>query len=208
MNMNVEVQRSTSDDLQAALDGPLGHHGVIPVALALADLDRFAEINERHGREAGDRVLSSWELVLSTNLPQGSSVFRLGGDEYGVVLPGSSAENALILLDEIRNHFAASSVAGVDHPLAVTIGVAARPAHAKTAEDLYRAAAEALMRAKRDEPGSVAIHVDEKMVLKTSYYRRSALDRLSRLAMVSSRTEASLLREALDDLVQKYRDEV
>lgn len=44
------------------------------------------------------------------------------------------------------------------------------------------------------------------MVLKSNYYSRANLDRLSKLSAVSGRTEASLLRESLDDLVEKYRD--
>ena len=64
------------------------------------------------------------------------------------------------------------------------------------------------MRAKREGRGRVAIYVDEKMTLKSNYYSRANLDRLSKLSGATSRTEASLLREALDDLFQKYRDEL
>ena len=45
------------------------------------------------------------------------------------------------------------------------------------------------------------------MVLKTTYYRRAALDRLSRLATATGRTEAMLLREALDNLLDSYSAE-
>jgi phosphatidylserine/phosphatidylglycerophosphate/cardiolipin synthase-like enzyme len=71
-----------------------------------------------------------------------------------------------------------------------------------------RAAEEALFRAKREGGGRVAIYVEEKMVLKSNYYPRGSLDRLSKLSSATGRTEASLLREALDDLFQKHRDEL
>ena len=146
------------------------HHGTVPVAVALTDLDGFAVINERYGREAGDRVLAVWEKSLSTNAPAGSLVVRLGGDEYAVALPGSSAENALILLEEIRGHFAAQSVPGVEVPLGASTGIAAAPPHGGTGGELHRAAGEALMRAKREGRGRAAIYVDEKMTLKSNYY--------------------------------------
>ena len=62
----------------------------------------------------------------------------------------------------------------------------------------------ALMRGKREGGRRVAIFVEEKMVLKSNYYPRGDLDRLSRLAGAMSRTEASLLREALSDLFAKH----
>jgi diguanylate cyclase (GGDEF)-like protein len=182
------------------------HHGTVPVAVALSDLDGFGPINDRHGREAGDRVLMVWEKTLLANVPSDAVVVRIGGDEYAVALPGSSAENALILFEEIRGHFAGQSVPGVELPLGASAGIAAAPPHAATGEELHRAAGEALMRAKREGRGRVAIYVDEKMTLKSNYYSRANLDRLAKLSGATSRTEASLLREALDDLFEKYRD--
>ncbi len=54
----------------------------------------------------------------------------------------------------------------------------------------------------------MALYVEEKMVLKSNYYQRASLDRLSRLAETTSRTEASILREALEEILQKYRGEL
>jgi len=184
------------------------HHGTVPLAVGLTDLDGFAVINDTYGREAGDRVLDLWEKTLSSNLPVEAVVVRLGGDEYAVALPGSSAETALILLEEIRGHFAGRTVKGVELPLGASVGIAAAPPHGATGEELHRAAGEALMRAKREGRGRTAIYVDEKMTLKSNYYSRANLERLSKLSGATSRTEASLLREALDDLFQKYRDEL
>lgn len=182
------------------------HGGAVPAALALTDLDDLTGLNDRHGREAGDRVLAAWERVLDANLPAGAEVVRAGGDEYVVVLPGLSAEEALIVLGEIR-HFAGHPVDGVPGEApAVSVGVAAVPTHASDAESLIRAAGDALMRAKREGRDRIAIHVEEKMVLKSNYYSRASLDRLARLAGATGRTEASLLREALDDLVARHGD--
>jgi diguanylate cyclase len=174
------------------------------VAVALADLDRFGELNESQGREAGDRVLQIWINTLTGSLPPEAIVGRLGGDEFGIALPNASAENALILCDEIRTHMAEHPVDG--WRVGTTFGVAARPPHATETEDLFRCASEALSRGKRAGGDQVAVYVEEKMVLKSNYYSRGSLDRLSKLAGHLNRTEASLLREALDDLMRKHRD--
>lgn len=182
------------------------HHGSSCLALALTDLDNFAAINQSHGRGVGDAVLMAWDRVLGANVPNGALVARLGGDEFAVVLPGTSAENAIILLEELRRHLAGKAIEGVVDAVTASVGVAANPPHGTTAEQLYRAAGEALMRAKRDGRDRVAMYVEEKMVLKSNYYSKANLERLAKLSAVSDRTEASLLREALDDLFDKHKD--
>ncbi len=189
----------------AELDGQL-HAGNAALALALTDLDDFAAINQARGREAGDTVLTAWDRVLRANIPPGGSVARLGGDEFAVVLPGTSAENAVVLLEELRRHLAGMTVEGVAGAVSVSVGIAANPPHGTTAEELYRAAGEALMRAKRHGRDRVAMYVEEKMVLKSNYYSKANLERLAKLSSASDRTEASLLREALDDLLDKHKD--
>jgi diguanylate cyclase len=189
----------------AELEGQL-HEGNAAVALALTDLDDFTAINETHGRDVGDAVLAAWERVLRTNTPRGGSVARLGGDEFVVVLPGTSAENAVVLLEELRRHFAGKAVEGVADAVSASVGVAANPPHGTSAEELYRAAGAALMRAKRDGRDRVAMYVEEKMVLKSNYYSKANLERLAKLSSATDRTEASLLREALDDLLDKHKD--
>lgn len=179
----------------------------LPIATALIDLDDFAALNDRLGHDAGDTVLRSFERTLAGSLPKDAVVARIGGDEYAVGLPGSSAEAALIMLDEIRTHLAAADH-GVDWKLGMSAGVASRPPHAESVDDLLRAADQALMRAKREGGNRIAIWVEEKMTLKSNYYTPAQLDRLSRLSAATGRTEASLLREALDALMESYRTEL
>jgi diguanylate cyclase len=189
----------------AELEGQL-HHGNAALALALTDLDNLAAVNETRGRGVGDAVLMAWDRVLRVNIPRGGSVARLGGDEFAVVLPGASAENAVVLLEELRRHLAGMAVQGVAGAVSASVGVAANPPHGTTAEELYRAAGEALMRAKRDGRDRVAMYVEEKMILKSNYYSKANLERLAKLSSATDRTEASLLREALDDLLDKHKD--
>lgn len=77
---------------------------------------------------------------------------------------------------------------------------------AEEAAPLCEAAREALDHAKSEGRGRVAIYVEEKMVLKSNYYSRAQLARLSGLARALAQTEASLLRLALTDLLNRHRE--
>jgi diguanylate cyclase (GGDEF)-like protein len=203
----LEVDLQTQADWIARLDHML-HNGNVPVAVAVTDLDGFAALNDTYGVDGGDRVLKAWETTLVRSVPAEAVVARLGGDEYSVALPGYAAESALILMQEIRSHYVEHGVKGIDDAVDASAGVAAAPPHGTTGAELYRAAGAALARAKREGRGRVAMYVEEKMTLKSNYYSRASLDRLSKLSGATSRTEASLLREALDDLVEKHCDEM
>ena len=200
MNWRGHEQTVDIEEFTASVDERVGAGAI---AIAVTDLDRFSVLNETYGRDAGDRVLEVWIDTLTGSLPSDAIVGRLGGDEFAVALPNASAEHALILFEEIRQHLGEHPVG--EWTISATFGVAARPPHATDAVDLVRCANEALARGKREGGGRVAIYVEEKMVLKSNYYSRASLDRLSKLAGRLNRTEASLLREALDDLFQKLR---
>jgi len=182
--------------------------GPAPLTLAVLDLDHFKTLNDTLGHTEGDRVLRVVERLLSGSLPSGSIIGRIGGDEYAVILPESAAETALILFDEVIRHFHIHRDPHWPRSLGLSVGLAARPAHASEYAELYRAADEALLRAKREGRGRACIFVESKMVLKSNYYPKSQLERLSKLSGALGRTEASLLREALDDLVERYRAEL
>jgi diguanylate cyclase (GGDEF)-like protein len=179
-----------------------------PLAVAVTDLDHFKELNDELGHEQGDLVLQSFERTLQGSLPAEAVLARTGGDEYSVAIPHSTPERALILLEEIRTHLVEQAEATASRRVDVSVGIAARPQHAQDTADLIRAADEALFRAKREGKGRVAIYVEDKMTLKSNYYPKASLVRLAKLAGATGRTEASLLREALDDLVVKYGEKL
>jgi diguanylate cyclase (GGDEF)-like protein len=204
---NTTLPINAREALIEALDDAL-HGGSAPVALALSDLDGFADINRDRGHDIGDQVLALWEQTFQSNVPSDATVLRLGGDEYVAILPTLSVENALIVLDEIRSHFARHVDETLGVACAASIGVAANPPHGTTADALFQAAGQALMRAKRDGGDRIAIYVEEKMVLKSNYYSRANLERLAKISAATNRTEASLLRQALDELIEKFRDQI
>ncbi len=175
------------------------------VSFVLIDIDHFKEINDSCGRDAGDAVLRRLEAAIAGSLPSDAVAARLGGDEYAAALPALPAENALIVMEEIRQHVAHLEIREITpRHVSLSLGIANKPTHAGNVGDLQRAAAEALYRAKSEGKGRVAIHVESKMILKSNYYPKATLDRLTKLSAALNRTEASLLREALDELLLKY----
>jgi diguanylate cyclase len=180
---------------------------ITPLAVAALDLDHFMEVNTTLGREAGDSVLRSLERTLLGSVPSEALVGRYGGDEYAVALPDTTAEGALIVMEEIRAHFSGREASPeVPRRIGLSVGIAARPQHGKSGAELKRAADEALYRAKRERRGSSAIYVEDKMVLKSNYYPKAVLEKLAKLSSATGRTEASLLREGLEDLLGKHKD--
>jgi diguanylate cyclase (GGDEF)-like protein/PAS domain S-box-containing protein len=75
-------QISLDRAIERAADGTL-------VALLLIDLDRFKEVNDTLGHDAGDAVLRTVAARLADSVPPGSTIARLGGDEFGVILPAA-----------------------------------------------------------------------------------------------------------------------
>jgi diguanylate cyclase len=122
------------------------------------------------------------------------------------MLPDSACEEALLALEKLRAEVAGSELApGLTDRMTVSVGIAGRPAHGATADELVAAAEAALVRAKRAGGNRVCLYVEERMVLKSSYYPRAALHRLAKLASRVGKPEASLLREALDEYLAMHQ---
>ena len=73
-----------------------------PSALALIDIDGFKSINDSLGHGVGDRVLSQLTLLIQKRIRKTDAVFRIGGDEFVVILVGISAETAQSVVEDIR----------------------------------------------------------------------------------------------------------
>jgi len=172
------------------------------VAVGALDLDGFGAINEAEGSAAGDALLGRCEDAVRSALPASALVAHVRGDEFAVAVPDVPPESLLIALEQARQRIAAAE------PVTLSGGVAGRPQHGASSDELLSAADTALVRAKRDGANRIAMAVEERMVLKTSYYAPAALHWLAKLARRTGRPEASLLREALDDLLAKHRDSV
>ncbi|MFC6592290.1 diguanylate cyclase domain-containing protein [Deinococcus lacus] len=101
-----------------------GGHG----SIAVLDIDHFKRINDSYGHEAGDRVLRAVADVLQDTLPagQGGALFRWGGEEFAVLLPGQPLEAARELIEEVRREMSARSFVGREH-ITLSAGLSTYP---------------------------------------------------------------------------------
>lgn len=173
------------------------------VVIALIDLDEFARINKNFGREEGDRVLIETGKYIQSKLPQEATVYRIGGDEFGIIFRGTEErEDIFLFLNELKKDF--NLVLGDGSKMSMTIGMATAFEDANRCAELIRKADGALYRAKVNGRDRVAMAKEEKMVPKTSHFTQDQLSRLAKLSKREGIGEAILLREALDMLLKKY----
>jgi len=119
-----------------------------PLTLACLDMDRFKDVNDLRGHEAGDEVLKSVVVLLKAQLRVTDLVARLGGDEFAILLPESGREAALLPLERIRNTLQADMQAkGL--PVSVSIGTVTFPAPPPSVDEMLRQADARLYEAKR-----------------------------------------------------------
>ncbi|HEX2044181.1 MAG TPA: diguanylate cyclase [Gaiellaceae bacterium] len=129
-----------------------------PLALVLADLDDFKQINDRYGHGTGDEVLRRFADVLRENVRDFDLPVRFGGEEFAVLLPETGIEGG----DRLARRLAAAlarlripEVGGDRAPVTASFGVASFP-EAESAEQLLSAADRALYRAKAEGKNRVA----------------------------------------------------
>ena len=116
-----------------------------PVSLVVLDVDRFKDINDRHGHPAGDAVLEGIGAVLRATSRTGDAAGRLGGDEFALLLPHTPAEEAYAVAQRVRGEI---SRGAVEHAATVSVGVATCRAGGD-GSGLLAAADRALYAAKR-----------------------------------------------------------
>jgi diguanylate cyclase (GGDEF)-like protein/putative nucleotidyltransferase with HDIG domain len=150
-------ERSREQARQDSLTGLLGHRvfqEVLeeqigrgqPFSVVLADIDDFKQINDLYGHQVGDDALRFVADTLRGAVRGHDSVFRVGGEEFCVVLPGLEQSDGFAVAERLRR-----SVIAIDAALPVTIslGVASFPAHGLTRDELLTQADAALYVSKR-----------------------------------------------------------
>lgn len=180
-----------------------------PFSVVVCDVDNLKKINSLYGEKIGDEVINKVNSILFNNLSETDMISR-SGDEFSLLLVKKGAERSFMDLEEIRRYLSDNnfdfSVEDKLYNISMTLsfGVASFPRDAKNVVELFRVADSALFRAKRDGKNRICLSEVESMVLKSNYFTKTQLDRLSELSKANDRTEAFLLREALDDLFKKY----
>jgi diguanylate cyclase (GGDEF)-like protein len=140
---------------------------VEPVAILFMDLDRFKQVNDIYGHQAGDAVLKEFAKRTKSVLPEGAELFRIGGDEFAVIHPRSSPRDAeaicVAVIDALKSPI---EIAGRVTFVGVTVGVAFAPTHGMHRTEIDRKADVALYHAKAAGRGRYSIfgtQMDETM---------------------------------------------
>ncbi|TVS13411.1 MAG: GGDEF domain-containing protein [Wenzhouxiangella sp.] len=113
-----------------------------PLSLMVLDLDRFKEINDKHGHDVGDRVLFQIAELLRSRLRRSDLVFRMGGEEFLVVMPDTDLDRAATLAEDLRQRIAALQMEFHDQPVRLTtsIGVTEMTSAEQSFDSLLRQA--------------------------------------------------------------------
>jgi diguanylate cyclase (GGDEF)-like protein len=144
-----------------------------PFSLIMLDLDEFKSVNDGLGHQAGDRLLAQISRAVEGAGRESDHVFRYGGDEFAVILPGTDATSALGVAERVRA--AIHELGGPDTPwfdaglsITVSIGVATFPRDGATPEAILLAADRACFVAKRTGNGLIAT-ADEGLAIARDF---------------------------------------
>jgi diguanylate cyclase (GGDEF)-like protein len=116
-----------------------------PLAMLIVDIDHFKRINDEDGHLTGDKVLKGVASKLQSRMREGDLLARWGGEEFVVVLPYATLENAMDLADRLRLHISEEMIEGKQ--VTVSIGVT-QCESIDTVESLFGRADKALYQAK------------------------------------------------------------
>jgi diguanylate cyclase (GGDEF)-like protein len=149
--LNLEVQRARRMDY--------------PVGLVLMDLDHFKTVNDRHGHPTGDLALRLVATQLRTRLRRTDVVGRLGGEEFGAILPGASLGEVGVVGEKVRRAVEElppmrGGMTSAATPVTLSVGGASLTAAVVDADVLVRCADQALYRAKRSGRNQVCLWND------------------------------------------------
>jgi diguanylate cyclase (GGDEF)-like protein len=117
-----------------------------PVCLVLCDVDNFKAVNDEHGHDQGDVVLRDVAYALRTELRSFELVYRLGGEEFLVVLAGAGLSDGLEIAERLRAAVERALPAGIK--VTISLGVSAARGEQVLYEQLFKAADTALYAAK------------------------------------------------------------
>ena len=148
--------RNALEQRLAELDGqPSNQEEGLSHALLLCDLDHFKRVNDLLGHAAGDAVLQDVAYTMRATLRAGDSIYRVGGEEILVILPGADEEAAVEIAERLRQDVRRRRPVGV--AVTVSIGVAVSQSEVVNTDDLVKRADAALYSAKAGGRDAVVV---------------------------------------------------
>jgi len=166
LNRHALLPRFAEITQQARLTGQ-------PVCLVLLDLDKFKDVNDWSGHDRGDSVLQAVASEMRTQLRSFELIYRLGGEEFLIVLPGVDLAAGTTLAERLRQAVQDARPAGM--PVTISLGVSAGSGEQVDYDTLFRAADAALYEAKHAGRNRVIAAAPARVALDVEFVRE--LDR-------------------------------
>jgi len=195
--------RAFQEELERQWLGSTRHNSRL--ALGIIDLDDFGKVNEAEGHAGGDRVLVGVAGMLTAGLRRGDHAFRIGGDEFAVLMPGVDADGAYLAMRRVLAAVLERGVddgrrqdAGVGQPWSFTVGISATPGSAPDRATLYREADAALAYGKKHGRTCVSIFEPERHA--SPGMERSVAGRAALVARVAASGALITLFQPIFDL--------
>jgi diguanylate cyclase (GGDEF)-like protein len=140
-----------------------------PIGVIVADLDRFKHVNDTHGHAAGDAVLKEVAYLLRKQLRAFDLAYRLGGEEFLILVPGSDLAQTAELAERLRDGVAATSVGeGLAVTMSLGVGASGHDERFDYAA-VFAVADEALYKAKRNGRNRVCVAEPDLQALELDH---------------------------------------
>jgi diguanylate cyclase (GGDEF)-like protein/putative nucleotidyltransferase with HDIG domain len=179
--------------------------GQADLTVALIDVDHFKGINDTRGHAFGDRVLEAVAEALQEGARDSDTVARFGGDEFAVLMPQTTVEDAQTPLSRIRQRVSATQISDGEDALQVTLSIGAAGwdhQQVRKADVLMRLADEALYAAKEDGRNTVRTWDQVRRQQKEEPPpEREAIERLERQVGDLSARSKEMFMQSIQGLV-------
>jgi diguanylate cyclase (GGDEF)-like protein len=164
--------RAFQEELSRQLEQAIRHDTTL--ALLLVDVDDLKKVNDERGHANGDELLAGLGRITTNAIRRGDRAFRVGGDEFAVILPNADIETGLVVARRMLASALNGGYAGEGpvEPFSLSIGISAYPAPSTQGSLLYRHADAALYWCKRHgrtnavayDPGRHGVSPDERSI--------------------------------------------
>lgn len=131
-----------------------------PLSFAMVDIDFFKKINDNYGHPVGDKVILALSLFLNQRLRSTDSIGRYGGEEFAVILPNTNAEQAMTVMNNIRQVFSQLDHSADDKEFQVSFSCGICSFNGSNADKIIEHADQALYRAKKQGRNNVQVYVE------------------------------------------------
>lgn len=174
-----------------------------PVTVVSCDLDGLKLINDSLGHQTGDQLLVSCAAILKESLRGSDVLARIGGDEFGVIMPNTDCEAGESIAQRIRENINKYNEGNKGIPLSISLGLATAENNQTTIEDIFKQADDQMYREKLYRSSNIKNKVVESLLTalaERDYITGGHAQRLEELCRVFGEA-VNLSSQQLTDLV-------